>query len=118
MARRDKRFWRMAQSTAEYVTLFAIIVGGLVAMQVYIRRSAQARLAEGMINATANLSSQLGVNIPSQFEPYYDQSYHSAETAQTQQSSVTGKGAYVGYTNYESNLVADANEVVGGNSTW
>lgn len=58
-----------AQSTAEYVTLFAIIIGAVVAMQLFVKRASQARMKD----AFTYFAGKNGLNIQGkmQYEPYY-----------------------------------------------
>jgi len=74
---------KRAQSTAEYAVLIALVVGAVVAMQVYVKRGIQGRIRDvvddvslgGTINSTGVLTGE-------QYEPYY-----AASTGSTTQSS-------------------------------
>lgn len=79
-----RRLGKRAQTTAEYAVLIAIVVGAVVAMQVYVRRGLQGRIRNvvddidlgGLVSDT-NASA---IFAGEQYEPYYIDS-----TANTQQ---------------------------------
>lgn len=74
---------KKAQNTMEYAILFAVVVGALTAMQLYIRRSLQAKIrggADAIPNAVLSQEFQtsgvvvdqlLGDPAVTQYEPYY-----------------------------------------------
>jgi len=65
----------------EYVTIFFIVIAGLVAMTTFFRRSLEARVHDGrnymissVVNACdANCLQAAGGNISQEYEPYYMQ---------------------------------------------
>lgn len=61
------------QSTAEYAVLIGLVVAAVLAMQTYVKRGLQAKLADGAdVLSKANEGSALTVNKDyAQFEPYY-----------------------------------------------
>lgn len=66
---------RKAQSTAEYAILISVIVGAALAMQVYIKRSLQAKMHDAGV-ALTDVSADItgdGVVLGTlkQYEPYY-----------------------------------------------
>ena len=67
----DRKWKRVGQSTAEYAVLFAIIVGAVVAMQIFVKRAVQAKQKDGLM-----FYLKKGLNVPNgtklQYEPYYD----------------------------------------------
>lgn len=76
---------RKAQTTAEYAILFGLVVGALLAMQIYIRRGLQGRLKDavdhtgaGGVVAGEELTFSTG-----QYEPYY----LTSSTSNTQSSN-------------------------------
>ncbi len=89
---------KRAQTTAEYAILIAIVVGAVVAMQVYVKRGLQGRVKEvvdyvdmGGNDSTVNLTGD-------QYEPYYltstattDQDQSKTENLQLGGSVVTGE---------------------------
>ena len=81
---------RKAQSTAEYAILFGLVIGGLVAMQTYLKRSMQGKLKDAgdvLTQTTGDINGvQLGTT--SQYEPYY-LSQKTSDTSRTQSSSKT-----------------------------
>jgi len=74
---------KKAQNTMEYAILFAVVVGALTAMQLYVRRSLQAKIRGGTDNIPNAVLSQetatsgvvvdqlLGDPTATQYEPYY-----------------------------------------------
>lgn len=70
-----------AQSTAEYAIILAVVIGAAVAMQIYVKRGLQAKIADGTdaftgIGATiTGLSGgedgDVTISSTSQYEPYY-----------------------------------------------
>lgn len=76
---------RKAQTTAEYAILIGLVVGAVVAMQVYVKRGLQGRIRE----ATDFVENSTEADVPTftgtQYEPYY----LTATTDQSQTSSGT-----------------------------
>ena len=74
---------KKAQNTMEYAILFAVVVGALTAMQLYVRRSLQQKIRGGTDNIPNAVLSQetafsgivvdqlLGDPTVTQYEPYY-----------------------------------------------
>ena len=62
-----------AQSTAEYAVLFGLVVGAVITMQVYVKRSLQAKLKDTSGLMTSQTGSVGGQSLGSteQYEPYY-----------------------------------------------
>ena len=89
---------RKAQNIAEYAIVLSIVIGAVMAMQVYVRRGIQARIKTGtdsftsisgsfdLEGATASLSS-LG-----QYVPYYDESTGDTFSENIIQEHVIGDG--------------------------
>lgn len=66
---------RRGQSTAEYAILFAVVLGAIVAMQVYVKRGHQGRMKMVTDTAVGHVLKNLGTTTPAakdlQYEPYY-----------------------------------------------
>ncbi|MFA6217552.1 MAG: hypothetical protein WDL87_07910 [Candidatus Omnitrophota bacterium] len=68
------RKWRKrAQTTAEYAILIALVIGAVVAMQIYVKRGIQGRIKEtvdfvGTNGTVGNSNFSFTTN---QYEPYY-----------------------------------------------
>ena len=70
---------KKAQSTAEYAVLFGLVVGAVITMQVYVKRSLQAKVRDASKLMTDQGGSGVGVGGTSsatlgtteQYEPYY-----------------------------------------------
>ncbi len=67
-------FNRKGQNTAEYAVLIAVVVGAIVAMQIYVKRGLQAkvkhvadRVGDGLLQAGTGITTVTG-----QYEPYYN----------------------------------------------
>lgn len=67
------RLNKRAQSTAEYAILIAIVIGAVVAMQVYVKRGLQARVRDVVDDVTLGGQATDAQDIFSggQYEPYY-----------------------------------------------
>jgi len=59
------RFNRKGQNTAEYAILLALVIGGVVAMQTYVKRSWQGGVKFALDNFKSTNAST------GQYEPYY-----------------------------------------------
>ena len=89
---------RRAQSTMEYALLIAVVIGVFSAMQIYMRRSMQAKLKSGADNmpsvvlsgteAESQASTLFGTE--KQYEPYYIR--EGQYQASTESSEGTEKG--------------------------
>jgi hypothetical protein len=67
------RLGKRAQTTAEYAILIALVVGAVVAMQVYVKRGIQGRVRD-VVDHTGTGGEVAGENLTlsgSQYEPYY-----------------------------------------------
>lgn len=67
-----RRLNKRAQSTAEYAIIIALVVGAVVAMQVYVRRGIQGRIkdvVDHVADSTDTQANDLFSN--QQYEPYY-----------------------------------------------
>lgn len=61
---------KRGQSTAEYVIVLSLIVGAVVAMQIYIKRGLQGRIRDAVDFTDNNTTSGLHFT-GNQYEPYY-----------------------------------------------
>ncbi|RJP27417.1 MAG: hypothetical protein C4533_08150 [Candidatus Omnitrophota bacterium] len=90
---------KRAQTTAEYAVLIALVVGAVVAMQVYVRRGLQGRIR----NVVDHVDSGGPVGqdedqftfTAEQYEPYYLSS-QSATARESTQQEILGRGGEVG----------------------
>ena len=68
---------KKAQSTAEYAILISVIVGAALAMQVYIKRSLQAKMHDAGVALTEVSADITGDGVIlgtlKQYEPYYSE---------------------------------------------
>ncbi len=105
-----RKLGKRAQTTAEYAILIALVVGAVVAMQVYVRRGLQGRI-KNVVDHTGTggeLSEEGNAGSISftaeQYEPYYLES--TAKSNQTANDKETlGAGGTVART---SNTESDA----------
>ena len=106
----DKKSWlKRAQSTAEYATLFAIIVGAIVAMQLFVKRAGQAKMKDAMMFFHG--ANGLNIQGPHQYEPYY--LTQNITQVSNSQSSTSMQSEFAMATNSEAHMsyVAGSNEV-------
>ena len=84
-----KKLSKRAQTTAEYAILIALVVGAVVAMQVYIKRGIQGRVKNAVDHTgTGGTVGGTSMNFSGvQYEPYYNNS--SASTTQSVADSET-----------------------------
>ncbi|MDP8260903.1 MAG: hypothetical protein P9M01_00985 [Candidatus Kappaea frigidicola] len=85
---------KQAQSTAEYAILISVIVGAALAMQVYIKRSLQAKMHDAGIALTDVSGDLTGEGVilgtTKQYEPYYaEQRLSSADRDTSIENSAT-----------------------------
>ncbi|MFA5118830.1 MAG: hypothetical protein WC695_08285 [Candidatus Omnitrophota bacterium] len=82
-----RRKWlKRAQTTAEYAVLIALVIGAVVAMQIYVKRGMQNRI-KNVVDYTGLAGTENVAGSPfslsgNQYEPYYANSH-----ANTQQRS-------------------------------
>lgn len=71
---------KLAQTTAEYALLIALVVAAVIAMQTYAQRAIQGRIrgaAQYMVNGTSELGNVV------QYEPYYSESSYQVDREST-----------------------------------
>jgi len=87
---------KKAQTTAEYAIVIAIVVGAVVAMQVYIKRGLQGRIKDAVDFTGDNLSTNTNFAFKSgQYEPYYLATASDSQSARKTQE-VLGVAGEVG----------------------
>ena len=69
------------QNTAEYVIVFALVIGAVIAMQTYVKRGLQGRMKDAT-DKVATETSSLGTT--TQYEPYYSEQAMTTEQKSTQ----------------------------------
>ncbi|MCX5712485.1 MAG: hypothetical protein NTY47_05380 [Candidatus Omnitrophica bacterium] len=96
-----KRLGKIAQTTAEYAVLIAVVVGAVVAMQIYVRRGLQGRVKDVVDRtAAANDVEATEIFTGNQYEPYYSVSA-SGSTRNAQESSTLQAGGVAARTSNE-----------------
>ena len=82
-----------AQSTAEYAIFFGIIIAVAVAMQKYVKRGLQAKVADTTdVMTTVGAGEDIGgvaLGSRGQYEPYYLRDEESSQTDRTQTAAKT-----------------------------
>ncbi|MGD0336993.1 MAG: hypothetical protein ABSB18_07875 [Candidatus Omnitrophota bacterium] len=97
---------KKAQNTMEYALLIAVVIGAFTAMQLYMRRSVNVRVKQGMDNAVDAIKSQVNLteltnatvlfpnNAAHQYEPYYyregSSNMSTASSEGTERATMTG----------------------------
>ena len=102
-----------AQSTAEFAIMLALVIGAVVAMQVYVRRALQARIKGAthfMQETMAAEHSAFGTEY--QYEPYYSGEDSAYETNQEAWSRSFGLGSQ------QINAIGSSSEIEGGRAGW
>lgn len=86
---------RRGQSTAEYAILFGLVVGALVAMQVYIRRGLQGRVKDAVdfTGSGGTVAGDQMVFSGTQYEPYYTISSTQNQASNTKTEDIAEGGA-------------------------
>ncbi len=88
---------KRAQTTAEYAILIAIVVGAVVAMQIYVRRGLQGRIRNvvdhvGQGGAVGGGNFAFTAGMGGQYEPYYLASQTDASSGRQEQEVYGEKG--------------------------
>lgn len=108
---------RKGQNIAEYSILIALVIAAAVAMQVYVRRGIQGRVADAVDHApdTEAIAGSPITFSTKQYEPYYVDSYGNVATDRTYNEELGARGE-TGRTsiNEETRRAADAYE----KATW
>ncbi|MDP2905738.1 MAG: hypothetical protein Q8O22_05495 [Candidatus Omnitrophota bacterium] len=88
-----RRLGKRAQTTAEYAILIALVVGAVVAMQIYVKRGIQGRVRDVVdhVGAGGDVAGQNVAFTAEQYEPYY-----AASTANTEQNTSTDEEMQTG----------------------
>lgn len=111
-------FNRKGQNTAEYAILIALVVAAAVAMQVYVRRGLQGRVADA-VDYTGPVGSPIAgtpLNFTTrQYEPYYQQSSRTTVSNRGYSENVVARGGTARTGNLEAtNLATGSYEA----ATW
>jgi hypothetical protein len=80
---------RKGQSTAEYAIVIGLVIAAAVAMQVYVKRSIQAKMKDA---ADYNDPSATSIMKTSQYEPDYQTSQDMVSSRQATETATTDKG--------------------------
>lgn len=88
-----------AQTLPEYALLFAIVIGAILTMQIYVRRGLQGRIRDAVDYTGLDGSEVLGNTsfafTGEQYEPYYSAS-EAASKSRSIQQKVTGTAGETG----------------------
>jgi len=100
------KLMRKGQSTAEYAIVIGLVIAAAVAMQVYVKRSIQAKVKD----AVDYKDSAATMLTTSQYEPYYLESDLSNTRSETSsQNTATGGGVTRTLTKDEANRTGTQN---------
>ena len=69
------------QSMAEYAIVLTVVIGAIVAMQLYVKRGLQANVKDVADQVGSGLTKQ-GIADVSQYEPYYASSHYKVTQSQ------------------------------------
>ncbi len=117
MLRKMKRTAR-GQSTAEYAIVIALVLGAAIAMQTYVRRTIQDRVADSadripQINLTAGSGVPVPVaaklNVVDQFEPGYAAAISNASTNVTGNATLSGASGSASPVSYTATTLSNRN---------
>lgn len=95
---------KMAQSTAEFAIVISIVIGAIVAMQIYVKRALQARVR----TASDGLGS-------GQYEPYYLQQNSTQDTSGNENEGLATGGSFSGSNASNSDSTRNTTYTYGGN---
>ena len=80
---------RIGQSTAEYAIVIGLVIAAAVAMQVYVKRSLQAKVRDA-VDYNDSAATMLTT---SQYEPYYSESIiDTTRSVASREATVVGGG--------------------------
>jgi uncharacterized protein (UPF0333 family) len=84
-------FNRKGQNIAEYSILIALVIAAAVAMQVYVKRGIQGRVADAVDHApAANLGDAGTISFATkQYEPYYQDNLANIDSTRTLSEDTT-----------------------------
>ncbi len=107
-----RKLGKRAQTTAEYAVLIALVVGAVVAMQIYIKRGLQGRM-RNVVDDTSigGQASTGGILSGEQYEPYYASS--TGTTNQTVNDSGSSGAGGSETKNSATNTTVTRNQNVG-----
>ena len=80
---------KKAQNVAEYAILISIVVGGIVAMQVFVQRGMQGRIRDAVAVYLQNATGDLGNTV--QYEPYYLERDYTVDTNDSETRILTNE---------------------------
>jgi hypothetical protein len=85
---------RKGQNIAEYSILIALVIAAAVAMQVYVRRGIQGRVADAVDHApdTDLVAGQAIQFTTKQYEPYYTESLGNVASDRTYNENIATRG--------------------------
>jgi hypothetical protein len=83
---------RRGQVTSEYAIALGVIIAAVIAMQLYMKRSIQAKIKDTADSASDYLIANGFPNTPLQYEPYYIQESIGASTTARDMDGTEGIG--------------------------
>ena len=82
---------KRGQTTAEYAILFAIVVGAVVGMQLYVKRGLQGRVRNAVDTVALDAAADAGADnlfTGEQYEPYYNVSQSQVQSGRREVKQV------------------------------
>ncbi len=108
-----RRKWlKRAQTTAEYAVLIALVIGAVVAMQIYVKRGMQNRIKNVVdytgLAGTENVAGTTLCLSGNQYEPYYANSQANTQQATGEDARMQLGGSVNRLSNSSMNSVRNA----------
>ena len=100
---------RRGQTMAEYAIVLTVVITAIVAMQIYVKRGLQGKVAGVTDNLGVGLAAQ-GIPTPNQYEPYYAQAnYNTSQNQKVQEQYQLGGAVARNSISEQTNRSGDAN---------
>jgi hypothetical protein len=89
-----RKWSKRAQTTAEYAVLIALVIGAVVAMQIYVKRGIQGRVKAVVdhVGSSAGVGNSTFCFTSNQYEPYYICSQSNSSQNMTEQQAYQANG--------------------------
>lgn len=113
-----RRLGKIGQSTAEYAVVLALVVGAVVAMQIYVKRGIQGRMRNAVdhVSAAGDVGGTTLTFDAQQYEPYYMATDTVSAQAQNQ-NEVLGRNGQIGRSSTQASKMERASNIGWGTNT-
>ncbi len=78
---------------SQYVVLFFLAIGSLIAMTTFVQRALQARIRDTKIYMVDNVQTLTGINVSYEYEPYYANVSTIVDRKRSEELQLLGGGA-------------------------